>query len=142
MKAIEILVIDDDSDDVQFFQQALNDAMPEFTLLAFFDAEAAFTHLERRVQDGEPLPDAIVTDLNMPRVEGHRVISYLKANAHFHHIPVIVVSVSKRGEDSEKSFMLGASGYFVKPLRDEDWFPIIQSISDLVDQSRTERTAF
>ena len=140
MKDLEILVIDDDSDDVQFFQQALNASALECTLIAFFDAEAAFSHLERRVQQNDKLPDVIVTDLNMPRVQGHQVISYLKANAHFHDIPVVVVSVSRRGEDSEKSFMLGAAGYFIKPLRDEEWFPIIQAIEDLVHRNSAERS--
>ena len=131
-----MLVIDDDSDDVQFLQQALNDSDINATLIAFFDAEAAYAHMERRAERNEPMPDLVITDLNMPRTDGMQVISHLKANAAFHGIPVVVLSVSKRGEDSERSFMLGAAGYFVKPRRNEDWFPILQSMADIVEQRR------
>ena len=136
MNDIEILVIDDDSDDVQFLQQALNDADFDCTLIAFFDSDAAFAHLQRKAERMEKLPDVIITDLNMPRVEGHQVISHLKANASFHKIPVVVLSVSKRAEDSEKSFMLGAAGYFVKPRREAEWEPVVQGIKDIVMQHR------
>ena len=139
MKDIEMLVIDDDSDDVQFLQQALNESDHNATLIAFFDAEAAYAHLERRAERKEQMPDIVITDLNMPRTDGMQVISHLKANAAFHRIPVVVLSVSTRGEDSERSFMLGAAGYFVKPRRNEDWFPLLQSIADIVDQNRKVR---
>lgn len=136
MKDIEILVIDDDSDDVQFLQHAINDSDFPCTLIAFFDPDAAFSHLQRKAERFEKLPDLIITDLNMPRVEGLQVISMLKANASFHKIPVVVLSVSKRGEDSEKSFLLGAAGYFVKPRRESEWEPIIQAIKDIVLKSK------
>jgi DNA-binding response OmpR family regulator len=136
MKEMEILVIDDDSDDVQFLQQALNDSDFDCTLIAFFDPDAAFTHLQRKAERGEKLPNLIITDLNMPRVEGLQVISFLKAHATLNRIPVVVLSVSKRGEDSEKSFMLGAAGYFVKPRREAEWDPIIQAIKDIVLQDK------
>jgi CheY-like chemotaxis protein len=138
MKEIEILVIDDDSDDVQFFQQALNNSDLICTMIAFFDAEAAFGHLEKRADRIDKMPDVIVLDLNLPRIHGHDALATLKANDKFHNIPVLVLSNSKRAADSEKSFMYGAAGYFIKPMRDDDWFPIIQTIFELTEPQRSE----
>src|SRR5688500_17079584 len=108
MHKAEILIIEDDSDDVQLFQEALNNSDLNTVTIAFFDAEAAFNHLQQRVDHQEKLPDIIVLDLNLPLIQGHDALATLKATEVYHHIPVIVISVSKRGEDSEKSFLFGA----------------------------------
>ena len=131
MKRIDILIIDDDSDDVQFFQQVLNNSDLEAVMIAFFDADAALVHLQRRVEQLEKLPDVIIMDLNLPRVQGHDALAMLKANERFHKIPVIVLSASKRAEDNDKSFRFGAAGYFIKPMKDEEWTPILKLMKTL-----------
>jgi len=137
MKA-EILIIDDDSDDVQLFQEALNGSDVNCNTIAFFDADAAFVHLQSRLDKQEKLPDLIVLDLNLPRMQGHDALAILKATNAFHAIPVIVISVSKRAEDNEKSVMLGAAGYFIKPLHPDEWKPIVARIRNLTHQSEKD----
>lgn len=132
MKQIEILIVDDDSDDVELFQEVLNESDLNATTIAFFDPDAAFGHLQNRVDRREKLPDLVVMDLNMPRMQGHEALSVFKATDAYHRIPVIVISVSKRAEDSEKSFLLGAAGYFIKPLHPDEWKPVINLIRSLV----------
>ena len=133
--SIGILMIDDDSDDIEVFKEALNAFGLAYTLETFLDWEDASSHLDI-VDD---LPDVIVLDLNMPRTHGHEALAFLKANVKLRHIPVIVLSVSRSVMDNEKSLLLGAVAFFSKPQREEHWHAIVKAIIAAVRQSQPEK---
>jgi two-component system, chemotaxis family, chemotaxis protein CheY len=60
--------------------------------------------------------DLILTDINMPDVNGLEMISYLHANPNYEHIPVIIISTEGSQKDIEKGKLLGANEYIVKPF--------------------------
>jgi CheY-like chemotaxis protein len=125
---LDIILIDDDQDDIDTFKEALQAFGLGYTLRSYSDWESASMVLDVL----EELPDAIVLDLNMPRTHGHEALAYVKANVKLRHIPVIVLSVSRRPEDSEKSYLLGAAGFFTKPQREEHWHPVVKAIVEAV----------
>ena len=135
MRVIDVLLIDDDLEDVEMFREALNAFGLACLLQTYNDWETACNHLDRT----DSLPDVIVLDLNLPRTHGHEALAYLKASVKLRHIPVVVLSVSTRGEDSEKSFLLGAKGYFSKPAREENWHPIVKAIIEAVELNQPEK---
>jgi len=62
-------------------------------------------------------PDALVPDLNLPRLDGFGVLKHLRARAETQRLPVIVLT-AKGDEDSEVHvFEAGASDYLTKPFR-------------------------
>lgn len=63
--------------------------------------------------------DLIVTDINMPDINGLELISFVRANPNYRHIPVIVISTENSVEDRKRGLELGASGYLVKPFSAE-----------------------
>ena len=63
----------------------------------------------------QPPFDLIFLDLNMPKVDGFECLKRLKENPVYQHIPVVIVSTSRRPEDIEKCKLLGASMFVSKP---------------------------
>jgi two-component system chemotaxis response regulator CheY len=63
--------------------------------------------------------DLIVTDINMPDINGLELISFVRANPNYRHIPVVIISTENSVEDRKRGLELGASGYLVKPFAAE-----------------------
>ncbi len=64
---------------------------------------------------GEPLPDLVLLDLNMPRLDGHECLAEIRRRPHWDRLRVVIVSTSMRVHDREGT-RAGAVDYLVKPL--------------------------
>lgn len=60
--------------------------------------------------------DLILTDINMPDINGLELISYLRSNPNYKKIPVFIISTESSAKDIEKGTQLGADEYVVKPF--------------------------
>jgi two-component system, chemotaxis family, chemotaxis protein CheY len=60
--------------------------------------------------------DLILTDINMPDINGLELISYLRTNPNYKNIPVFIISTEGSAKDIEKGKQLGADEYMVKPF--------------------------
>lgn len=69
------------------------------------------------------LPDVIILDVLMPKMDGWEVLSHLKASSELAHIPVVILSVI---EDKNMGYSLGASDYLVKPITREELSKMLQ----------------
>jgi len=69
------------------------------------------------------LPDIIIVDILMPKMDGWEVLSHLKSNSELTHIPVIILSVI---EDKKMGYSLGAADYLVKPITREQLSRVLQ----------------
>lgn len=70
--------------------------------------------------------DLIITDINMPDINGLELISFVKSNPTYKNIPLIIVSTEKSEEDKRRGMALGAFGYIEKPFRKEDLVAMIR----------------
>ena len=77
--------------------------------------------------------DLILTDINMPDINGLELVSFVKNNAAFRTIPLVIVSTEGSERDRDKGLSLGADAYLVKPFAPETLREIAQ---DLLDRSR------
>jgi two-component system chemotaxis response regulator CheY len=60
--------------------------------------------------------DLILTDINMPDINGLELISYLRNNSNYRSIPVIIISTEGSQKDIDKGKRLGANEYLIKPF--------------------------
>ncbi len=60
--------------------------------------------------------DLIITDINMPDINGLELISYVRKNASYTDTPLFIISTEGREKDVEKGLSLGANEYLVKPI--------------------------
>ena len=64
--------------------------------------------------------DLVVTDINMPDINGRELVSFVKSNETYRDIPLIIVSTEGSERDRAKGMELGADAYLVKPFEPED----------------------
>src|SRR2546428_615051 len=60
--------------------------------------------------------DAILTDINMPDINGLELVSFLKNHPIYKNIPIMVISTESRAEDRKRAAALGAEEYLSKPF--------------------------
>ena len=63
--------------------------------------------------------DLIITDINMPDINGLELINFVKMNPNYRETPLIIVTGEGRQHDRERGLQLGASEFLIKPLERE-----------------------
>src|SRR4030095_14758078 len=106
-----LLIVDDDSDDIQLFCEAVAEINETFHCFSAGNGEEALQLLKSTIVK----PDFIFLDLNMPRMSGRQCLVNLKKDPDFSHIPVIMYTTSKVDRDVEDSLHLGAVSFITKP---------------------------
>jgi two-component system chemotaxis sensor kinase CheA len=76
------------------------------------------------------LPDLVITDVQMPRMDGFQLLDAIKSDSKLRHVPVIVVTSLDRREDQERGLALGADAYIVK--RKFDHQELLDTIRQIV----------
>ena len=72
--------------------------------------------------------DMIITDLNMPDINGLEIIKFVKEHPAYKSIPLVVVTTQVGEEDRKKGLALGASGYVIKPFEPDDLKKVVRRI--------------
>jgi CheY-like chemotaxis protein len=79
---------------------------------------------------GQPLPDLILLDLNMPRMDGRQFLAEVKKIDAFASIPVVILTTSDVERDTVSAYRLGAAGYIVKPVDVDQFIKIISVLEE------------
>ena len=114
-----ILLVEDEENDVLFVQQATKKGNAGHIVHSVHHAEEAIHYLrgEGKYADRNkfPLPNVILTDLKMPRMNGFEFLRWLRSHPECSIIPTIVFSSSHLEADVKEAYRLGASSYIAKP---------------------------
>jgi len=118
--AITVLLIEDDEIDIKTIKYGFKEYNVQNTLVVVSDGAEALNKLH-----GKLLPDVILLDINMPKMNGFEFLTQLKADAQFSHIPVFIITTSDSAQDREATDAYSCVvGYFVKPLQFEEFMPV------------------
>ncbi|WP_224249487.1 response regulator [Hyalangium gracile] len=63
--------------------------------------------------------DLIITDINMPDINGLELINFVKKNPNYRETPLFIITTEGRDQDRERGMALGAAEYLVKPFQPE-----------------------
>ena len=88
------------------------------------NGEEALKQLESR----ENLPDLILLDLNMPKINGIEFLRILKADEILKYIPAVVLTTSNSQKDILECYKIGIAGYIKKPLKYNDYVVKLKSV--------------
>lgn len=126
MKAVpSILLVDDNDDDVLLIREAFATQTQVQIIDAVPDGEAALAYLQyRKNKRHEALPDLLLLDINMPKMNGFEVLQAIKGDPQLQHIPVIILTTSDRNEDIIRAYSNGACSYVHKPITLQDMIAI------------------
>lgn len=75
--------------------------------------------------------DLIITDINMPDINGLEFINFMKNNPKYKDLPLIIVSTERSEEDKKRGMALGAVAYITKPFKADELQKIIKQVIDI-----------
>ena len=106
-----ILVVDDSPTVVKFVSFSLKKGgYGVVTACDGMDALEKLSNLEEKV-------DLVITDLNMPNLDGYALVSTLRQNEAHRDTPIIILSSEEEEADQQKGREVGANSYLVKPFQ-------------------------
>lgn len=118
-----ILVVEDSTSMRSFVRSALESAPRGSAVVDVVEASSGFEAL--RLLPRGPY-DLVITDINMPDINGLELISHIRKSDAHKHTPVLIISTQSSERDRARGLSLGANGYLIKPfsqeaLLDEVW---------------------
>jgi len=126
---VEILLVEDNSGDVELTVEALKEGKLGTHLNTVADGIEALAFLRREdPYQSAPRPDLILLDLNLPRKDGRETLADIKQDPELCDIPVVILTTSEAAKDIQESYKLHANCYIQKPVGLEQFVAIVQSI--------------
>jgi len=130
---ISILLVEDDPAHAEIVLRNLTNLRDRVRCIAHLsDGQQALDYLQREGKHsdptGSPLPDLVLLDLRLPRVDGVEVLRRIKASETVGHIPVVVLSTSEAEGDIAAAYQTGACSYLVKPAEFEAYVELIRGL--------------
>jgi len=128
-----ILLVDDDPNDILLIKRAFKKTEMPYPVEAVEDGESAKAYLEGKAPYDDrkkfPFPSMVLLDVNMPRISGHDLLSWIRKHPELKNLPVVMLTSSKAGADVDKAEELGANFYLVKPVKFEEYLELAKAVN-------------
>jgi CheY-like chemotaxis protein len=119
-KPINILLVEDDEAHAEIVRRNLADFRVANKITLVKDGQAALDYLFHQGAYADPqssiIPDIVLLDLRLPKVDGLEVLKQIKEDNKLRHIPTVVLTTSSTESDMIKAYDNGAGSYIVKPV--------------------------
>ncbi|WP_452227166.1 response regulator [Lacinutrix cladophorae] len=124
LKKLKILLIEDDMIEIMKLNRTISTLKLDHKIIEANNGEEALEILEQK----DNLPDVILLDLNMPKINGIEFLSILKKDDVLKYIPTIILTTSNNQKDLLECYKIGVAGYILKPLKYEDYVSKIEKL--------------
>ena len=122
--SLKILLIEDDMIEIMKMNRTVSSLKLNHKIVEAHDGEEALKILEQK----DSLPDIILLDLNMPKINGIEFLNILKKDKELRYIPTIILTTSSNQKDLLECYKIGIAGYVLKPLKYEDYVSKIDKL--------------
>jgi two-component system chemotaxis response regulator CheY len=122
---VKTVLIVEDSATTRALIRAVVDELADFDIVEVSSGFEALKILPQQEYD------LIITDINMPDVNGLELIAFVKNNPRFTNLPVVIVSTERSEEDRKRGMALGADAYVTKPFTSAELQAIIKKTMGL-----------
>ncbi|MEO5377926.1 MAG: hybrid sensor histidine kinase/response regulator [Magnetococcus sp. DMHC-6] len=117
-----VLAVDDEKRDQDLLSMFLGSLDVEVALAS--NGEGALSW----IQSQSKMPDLIITDISMPKMDGFLLLQHLTSDPKTCHIPIMMVAGTAEVEQRVKAFRLGATDFTVKPIVPQDFLPRVRRL--------------
>jgi two-component system, response regulator len=132
MREKVILLVEDNPDDEALTLRALKKNDIRNKVVVARDGAQALEYLfgtgERKERDPEVLPELVLLDLKLPRVDGLEVLRRIRADERTRLLPVVILTSSKEQRDLVEGYGYGANSYIRKPV---DFGQFVEAVRQL-----------
>jgi CheY-like chemotaxis protein len=129
MEPLKVLLVEDNDGDILLTTEAFEESKLFSIVAVMKDGKDAVNYFETRKEANRP-PDLVLLDINLPKMSGHEVLSYLKHSEKYKHIPVIMLTTSSSERDIMRSYKNYANCYITKP---GDILEFMQAVTKIED---------
>ena len=123
MAALKFLIIEDSPTMRQLIRFALN-RLPQAEVIEASDGVDGLKKLSSNEVD------LILTDINMPIMDGLKLVSLVRSNDSYRDIPIVIITTEGAEEDRERAMALGANAYITKPIQSAS---LLKTVKDLLE---------
>lgn len=123
MKEIACLVVEDSP----MMRQLLVFALNRLKSVRVVEAEDGVDALKKLASQRF---DLIITDINMPVMDGLKLVKRIRTDANHAATPIIVITTEGSSEDRERALSLGANAYITKPIQASQ---VIQKVKEILN---------
>ena len=128
---VEILLVEDNPGDIRLIVEVLKEGKINNNLSVVEDGEEALAYLRREGSYRDAIvPDIILLDLNLPKINGTEVLAEIKKDPLLKYIPVIILTTSEAEQDILRAYDLHANCYITKPVNLEQFLTVVRSIEN------------
>ena len=129
----KILLVDDSQMQRELIWKMLVDL--EFKNIEFAeDGQDAWNKIQEAQDNGKPY-ELIISDINMPVLDGHHLLAKFRSKEVFNHIPFMIISARGKERDVEEGLALGANNYITKPFAKNELFNGLKKLHDKVSKA-------
>ena len=129
--AMHVLLVEDSPGHIRLTQEAFLEANEEIQLHVVADGVDAMSFLRHEGEHADaPVPDLILLDLNLPRMDGREVLAHIKADDALKAIPTVILTMSEAEADILACYRLQANAYVKKPVEWRAFEAVVNSLHD------------
>jgi two-component system response regulator len=127
-----VLLVEDNPDDVALTKRAFRKSKIANEMIVVSDGVEAldfiFASGAYAERNPEELPEVVLLDLKLPKVDGLEVLRRLREHEHTKLLPVVILTSSKEEQDMIRGYALGANSYVRKPV---DFIEFTEAVREL-----------
>jgi len=131
-KNIAILLVEDNPADIRLAQETLKDYKLQNSLIVLRDGASALSYLK---QEGKyanaPVPDMLLLDLALPKVDGLEVLREIRNDAKLKDLPVVILTASTIDPRMMEHYNVSADCVILKPLTVERYLEAVRCFSHI-----------
>ena len=132
IRTTTILLVEDNPDDEALTVRAFRKSNLSNDVVVAHDGVEALEYLfaEGAYADRDPreVPNLVLLDIKLPKLDGLEVLQRIRENEHTHMLPVVMLTSSKEQDDLARSYSLGANSYIRKPVDFSQFMTAIQQL--------------
>jgi signal transduction histidine kinase/CheY-like chemotaxis protein len=126
-RPLDIVLVEDNPADVFLMQETLKEAGVQYSMKVLEDGEEAIDYFCSIAEAPQLKPDLVVLDLNLPKKDGHDVLSTLRGLPYLDKLLIVVLTTSENPEDERKVAAQNAV-YIVKPANLGNLSPVLEAM--------------
>ena len=114
---LSVILVEDDPAHAELTLRSIEELAPErCDVVHVLDGQAALDRLRGPLS----LPDLVLLDLRLPRIDGLELLALVQSDAALNKIPMVVLTTSNADSDRQRALASGASSYLVKPFGESE----------------------
>ncbi|MBK5276200.1 MAG: response regulator [Desulfuromonadales bacterium] len=129
---LTILLVEDNPDHAVLVMRNLEDFKVANKIIHVDDGQAALDYLYGQGEYADrlrfPIPNLILLDLRLPKVDGLEVLREVKENAELKSIPVVILTTSDAERDLVRAYEFGANSFLTKPVDFQEFTNLMRDL--------------